>query len=201
MNTNEIGKQVRSFVSFALAVKPSIMAQRHCANEALPGSAIEFKLSDKGTLSKSEVSSLESMIKKYEPIKEYLHICDSPEDESGFNIATCSPTVTFQPDVEYQILKLNSEQLKVAKEVARRVDHTYKLHIAKDHAGAKEAHKNLHHYLEQQRAELIGDFKNVHKITEVVGMHGVGKSVDLMRRADFDCGGAVIFVIIEIFVM
>jgi hypothetical protein len=196
MTESEIGKQVRSFVSCALAMKPSVTLHRHCANEALSDTAVQLKFSDTATLSQSEVASLELMMRKYEPIKPFLHITDSAEDAKVFNIATCQPMVEFQPNVDYQIVKFTSAQFQVAKEVARRVDHTYKLHVAKDVAGAKAAYDQLHDYLQRQRAELIGDLKHVHNITDAVGLRGVGRNVN----PDLECGGMVIFIIIEIFI-
>jgi hypothetical protein len=106
--------------------------------------------------------------------------------------------VTFQPDVDYHMIKVNSNQLAVAKQVARLVKHTHDLHTAGDRAGASAAYDELQTFLGRQREELIGDFRNVSQITDAVGMHGVGRGGN--PRADGDCGGAVIFVIIEIFI-
>jgi len=198
MIESELPKQVRSFVSFALATKPSIVLQRHCKNEPLADTALEVRLHGKKALSHSEVSSLESLIKRYEPIKKYLYISDSPEDQAGFKISTCCPIVEFKPGVEYHIVKLDAEQLNIAKEVAHHVDRTYALHAAGDRGDARKSYDTLQDYLNRQREKLIGDFRNVQQFTEVIGMHGVGQNGN--PRADGDCGGAVIFVIIEIFV-
>jgi len=199
MTPSQVGKQVRSFVSFALAMKPLVTIQRRCPGDTLSDTAVTFKIDDTTKLSEQKVSSLETLIRKYEPIKHFLTVSSTPEEAAGLNVLTCSPKVDFQPDVDYRLIKLNEEQIEVAKEVARLVERTHGLHTSGDNSGAKTAYKDLETYLAKKRADLIGDFKDVGQITQAVGMHGLGQAGN--PRADGDCGGAVIFVIIEIFVM
>jgi hypothetical protein len=196
MAEKELAKEVRSFVSFALAQKPTVSISETCPTEgsaAIPNNAIEISFDPKKGLSEREVSSIDSLMKKYESIKGSLR---SREARSQLDIKTCSPGLTFQADVHYQLLSLNSEQLDVAREVADRVERTHELHTGGKHDAARKEYDDLQKYLTKQRSALLGDLKNVHDFSKVVGSHGV----DRRARADSDCGGAVIFVIIEIFV-
>ena len=99
-------------------MRPSITRRRICAAEGLSDPAIEIHLNDEEANPQSDLSRIQSIKKKFEPLRAYLHFTNSPEDKAGFNILTGAPTVAFQPDVEYHLIKLNSEQLDVAKELA-----------------------------------------------------------------------------------
>jgi hypothetical protein len=201
MADTEVPTQLRSFISFALASKPTVTIHRHCDDEALPGESVQFTFEQSRSLSSAEVSSLEAMMKKYEPLRELLQAAESPAHAKGFEIETCSPVVEFQPGVSYHIVNVDKAQVDTAREMARRVERTYKLHHAGDHSGARTAYNELHQYLQRQRTALVGGFKDVPTITKAVGMHGVANNRALARaRADSDCGGLVIFVIIEIFI-
>src|SRR5262249_4222509 len=78
----------------------------------------------KKKLSEREVSSLDLLLKKYESIKGSLR---PKHARATLDIKTCSPNLTFQADVHYQLLNVNSEQLEIAREVADRVERTHEL--------------------------------------------------------------------------
>jgi hypothetical protein len=196
MAEGQLAKNVRSFVSFALAQKPSVSIRESCPTEgsgAIPNNSIEITFDPKKKLSEREVSSLDSLLKKYESIKGSLRPKHARVD---LDIKTCSPTLTFQADVNYQLLNVNSEQLEIAREVADRVERTHELHTGGKHEAARSEYDDLQKYLARQRSTLLGDFKNVNDFSAVVGSHGV----DRRARADSDCGGLVIFIVIEIFI-
>ena len=182
----DVSKQVRSFVAFALAMKPDLVLRRK-ADASGPHLLLQVSVHDR--LSEHEISSLEHLLEKYKPLKSYLDAILNAHEE----IATCRPTVNFQPNVHHKLVRLTSEQFAVAGEVAHRAEHVHGLHTAGDHARAAAAYKEFHSYLAQQRTTLAGELKNV-EFSDAVGSYGVG------RVADDDCSGAVIFVIIEIFI-
>jgi len=195
-------KQVRSFVSFALAMKPLVTINRPSAGDALSDTSVTLKFDHTvnlydAKLSEAKTTSLETLLQKYEPIKEFLQIAHSPTDVAGFNVSTSSPIVNFQPNVRYHVVQINGDQLEIAKEVARRAELVYNSHSAGDHTNAKAQFDDLQTYVSQKRDELIGDFKAAGRINDVVGQRGVGQA----GQPEAIEGGAVVFVIIEIYVM
>lgn len=196
MAENEVGKQVRSFVSFALAMRPSVTLDSAHAGDTPSDMSVKFTLDDSNKLSLSKLASLESLLEKYEPLKEFLRSTSREHTQSDL---LASPTVTFQPGVNYQIINLTSEQVAVATKVAQLIERTHYLHTAADHAGAALAYDDLQRYVEQKRDKLIGEFKNIGRITDGIGMHGVGRSGD--PGADVQDAGEVIFVLAAIFIM
>jgi len=196
MAKNQLAKDVRSFVSFALAQTPSVTIAETCRTEgdgAIPNNSIEIKFNPRKKLSDREVSSLHSLLKKYESIKDSLR---SKKGREQLDIKTCTPITTFQANVNYQLLNVSSKQLAIAKEVADRVERTHKLYTAQKHDQAKKEYDGLQKYLAKQRSALLGEFKQVNDFSNVIGSYGV----DRRARASSDCGGLVIFIIIEIFI-
>ena len=95
--------------------------------------------------------------------------------------------------IEYRKITVHAGQLEVAKHVSKMVNSIYHAYISGRHKEAKEEYSEFGKYLEQKRKELIGDFKTVNEVEDSLALFGVG-----LNHADN--GGAVIFVIIEVFV-
>jgi hypothetical protein len=181
-----LAKELRSFVTFALALKPKVTLHRK-ADAHGPQLTLEISTNDR--LSKGEVASLEPLLAKYKSLKPYLDaILDTDE-----SIATCKPTVNFEPNVHYKVTRISGDQYRIAKEVAGRLDRIQSAGAANDHKKAKVEYDDFLRYLGDERQALLGEFQGV-QFADGVASFGAS------RVADGDCSGAVIFVIIEIFI-
>lgn len=200
MAQQQASRDLGSFVSFALAQKPQITLQRHCKNDPVRGVPIriDFEGQREG-LKQSQVDTLEALLKRYEPLRDLLLIDPAHvDDKAGFNIETCEPRVEFKPGVQYELIKISGRQAALAKKVADLAEKAHASHAAGDHAAAKAGYAELERLLVSERETLVGDLGKLDRIKNIVGLHGVGQNGN--PAADGDCGGMVIFVIIEIFV-
>jgi hypothetical protein len=181
-------QELRSFVTFALALKPALTMHRK-ADTGGPNLTLTISASDQP--GEAEIASLEPLMARYKPLKSYLDaILNSNE-----SVATCQPTSNFEPNVHYRLVRISGEQYRIAKEVATRLDRIHGAQEAKDSAVAKKEYDSFHEYLGQQRAALVGEFKGI-QLTKAVASYGVGRGAVY----DDDCSGLVIFVVIEIFI-
>jgi hypothetical protein len=182
-----VSQDLRSFVTFALAMKPALTMHRKPDTH---GPNLTLTISADDRLSETEIASLEPLMAKYKPLKSYLDAIVN----SGESITTCRPTSNFEPNVHYRLIRITGEQYRIAKEVATRLDRIHAAQEAKDPSGAKREYDSFHQYLVQQRAALVGDFQGV-QFTNAVASYGVGSVL-----ADDDCSGLVIFIVVEIFI-
>jgi hypothetical protein len=187
---------IRSFISLALALEqPKTTISASCAEEGpFRGKSIDVEFDQEKALSKKQFSSIDQLVKKYQSIKDCI---DLAQPHEALNAGNCSPIVTFKPSTKYEIIEVSGEQLSLAKGVAQRVVKVHDLHTGGDHRTAKSEYEELQSYVRSKRDTFLGQFRNVRDLNVAVGVRGVGTGV----RADTDCTGAVIFVIIEIFIV
>ena len=198
MPDQQLSKDLSSFVAFALAIKPETVLHRHCDKDPLRGNSVKIAFRDRGALRNGEADTLEALLKRYEPLAATLAIGNHPDDKPGFEIETCAPRLEFHPGVKYELVSINAGQLSLAKRVAQIAEACRDAHHAGRNGEARASYDELIRLIEAQRQVLVGDFANIDRVANVVGIHGVGQNGN--PAADGDCGGAVIFVIIEIFV-
>jgi hypothetical protein len=184
----DLSSELRSFVTFALAMKPALTIHRKADTHG-PNLTLTISTNDK--LSETELASLEPLMAKYKPLKSYLDAVRN-SDES---ITSCKPTSNFDPNVHYRLIRITGEQYRITKEVAGRLDRIHVAHAANDLNTAKKEYDSFHQFLTQQRGALVGDFKGI-ELTNAVASYGV----DRVAAYDDDCSGLVIFVVIEIFI-
>jgi hypothetical protein len=197
----EMDKEVRSFVSFALAMKPTVTFHSNAPGQSLTDTSVTVKFDDTVDLRDTDLTdanttTLETLLQKYEPIREFLQNAHPLRSVDGFDIMNSFPTVKFQPNVRYQMVQINATQLEIAKEVARLTELTYNSHKAGDQNKAKTQFDDLQSYLSQKRDELVGDFKKAGRISDTIGLHGTGQAG---HPEVYDAGMAA-FVIIEIII-
>ena len=182
-----LSQEVRSFVTFALAMKPALTLHRKADTHG-PNLTLTVSVNDQ--LSEAEIESLEPIMAKYKPLKSYLDaIVNSHE-----LVATCKPTTNFEPNVHYRLIRITEEEYRIAKEVATRLDRIHVEHAAGELDKAKKEYDELHRHLTEQRAALVGEFRGI-RFSNGAASYGVGRI-----SADEDCSGAVIFVVIEVFI-
>ncbi|MGY1503683.1 hypothetical protein ACW4TU_45210 (plasmid) [Streptomyces sp. QTS52] len=193
--TETTTEDLRSFVTFALAMKPNIRFQRQSDDVgpalSLTISAEEFE-SDADAELEAKYASLEPLMEKYRPLRSFLQSVIHSKEST----ATCTPITSFKPGTEYRLVRISEAQFEVAKEVASKLDLIHVLWEADYSAEAGREVDNLHQYLASQRELLTGDFKGV-KFSDAAATYGS----DRLAAADEDCSGAVIFVVIEIFLI
>jgi hypothetical protein len=184
---SDISQEVRSFVTFALAMKPALVVHRKPDTHG-PDMTLAISVND--GLSKPEIESLEPIMAKYRPMKSYLHAVIN----SGEAVSNCKPTTNFEPNVHYRMIRITDGQYRITKEVAARLDRIETTHRGGNLVEAKKEYDEFHQYLSEQRAAMLGEFRGI-QFNGAVASYGVGRV-----NADDDCSGAVIFVIIEIFI-
>ena len=182
-----LSQDIRSFVTFALAMKPAVTMRRKADTN---GPLMTLTISPSEQQRESEIASLEPLMAKYKPLKSYLDaIIDSDE-----SVATCRPTTNFEPNVHHRLIRITDQQFKVAKEVAKSLDRIHAAHASNDHQAAKKEYDEFHRYVSKERAALVGEFRGV-QFSDAVASYGVSRVA-----ADDDCSGLVIFIVIEIFI-
>jgi hypothetical protein len=189
-----LSEELRSFVTFALAMKPDVRFQRQ-PDDRGPTLTLTISAAEAETDADAEVeakfASLEPIMEKYRPLRPYLQsLIDAKESTT-----TCTPITSFRPDVEYRLIRISQGQFEVAKQVASQLDRIQVLREAGYSAQAGGEYDKLHEYLADRRQLLIGDFKGV-RFSDAVATYGA----DRLAAADDDCSGLVIFVVIEIFI-
>jgi hypothetical protein len=183
-----ISQELRSFVTFALAMKPALTMHRKPDTH---GPNLTLTISTNERSGETEIASLEPLMAKYKPLKSYLDAIRN-SDES---VTSCKPTSNFDPNVHYRLIRVTEDQYRVAKEVAARLDRIHAAHEANDLNTARREYDDFHQYLTRQRATLVGEFKGI-ELTNAVASYGI----DRLAAYDDDCSGLVIFIVIEIFI-
>jgi len=181
--------QLRSFVTFALAMKPAVIMHRK-ADERGPDLTLKISTSDQ--LQEAEIASLEPLMAKYQPLKSVLDAIMNTDE----SVATCRPTTNFEPMVHHRLIRIPEQQFRIAKEVATRLSRINASYVANDLSTAKQEYDEFHNYLTKQRAALVGEFQGI-QFSDAVASYGGGRD---LARADDDCSGLVIFIVIEIFI-
>lgn len=182
-----LAQDVRSFITFALALKPAQVIQQN-GNEH--SASLTLKISASDQLSETEIASLEPLMAKYVPLKPYLDALLKSE----ISVSTSTHSVNFKPNVHYRLVRITEEQYRIAKEVAARLERIHVAHAANDLRSAKSEYDGFHEFLAQKRSALIGEFKGI-QFTNAVASYGVDAV-----GADFVGTQVVVFVVIEIFV-
>jgi hypothetical protein len=184
-----LSQELRSFVTFALALKPALTMHRTADDR---GPDLTLTISSNDQLREAEIASLEPLMAKYRPLKSFLDAIMNTDE----SVATCRPITNFEPNVHHRLIRITEEQFRISKEVATRLSRINVAHAANDLSVAKKEYDDFHQYLTKQRAALVGEFRGI-QFTDAVASYGAGRD---LRRADDDCSGLVIFVVIEIFV-
>lgn len=187
-----LSEDLRSFITFALAMKPDVRFQRQ-PDKTGPALTLSISAEERkdDTRIEEKLSGLEPLMEKYRPLRPFLHSVIDTEESTQ----TCTPITSFKPGVEYRLVQINQAQFDVAKQVAGRLDRIHVLHESGYLKEAEQEYGALDEYLVDQRARLIGDFKNV-RFSDAVATFGA----DRLAAAEVDCSGLVIFIVIEIFI-
>lgn len=199
--TEALADDVRSFISFALAMKPAVVVNRRAdaggPSMTLTLSPVEATTEEANA--RAGIAGLEPLMEKYRPLRPYLVGITEADGgavtDSGNVVATCEPTTYFKPGVEYRLVRIPAEQYSAARELATRLDRIHVLDEANYTAEAVKEYDALQEYLKQQRETLVGEFKGI-TFNDPVPAYGA----DRLAAADNDCGGLVIFIVIEIFI-
>ena len=181
--SENIAKDIRSFVSFALAMKPQVIFHRR-ADARGPELSITFSAEDGN---ENYIEDFEPLMTRYIALKSYLDAIIN----SGKSIADCSPTINFQPNVHYRMIRLTQGDFEIAKEAATRLRKIQESRETGDQHTAREQYDKLREYLQSQRDAMVGELRNV-RLSNATASYGAGR-----LSVDGDCTGAVIFVIAE----
>jgi hypothetical protein len=192
MEKQQFGKELNSYISFALKLKPAINFPGHFGpNGKFADQPVHLDLDDGEKLTGLELSNVEGLIEKYKKLKPYLPSGGGLEKLRIVPKEFKQPKST--PGIRYKKVTIHANQLEIAKTVAKKVDEIYTAHSNGDEKKAKNAYNELQKYISIQRSAYLGDFKSIREVEDSLAMFGMG-------LAHEDNGGAVIFVIIEIFI-
>jgi hypothetical protein len=187
--TKSLAEDVRSFITFALAMKPGVVMHTKTDHGA---PRMSLTISAERAEVEEKVASLEPLMEKYRPLRSYLNALRDSEE----TVESCVATTTFTPGVEYRLVRIPQEQFVVAKELATRLD---RIHVLNEGGYSEEANSEydaLQQYLANQREILIGDFKGL-KFSDAVATYGADH---MTITPDDSCVGVIKFIIIEIFI-
>lgn len=199
--TETLADDVRSFITFALAMKPTVVVNRR-ADAGGPSMTLTLSptpaAAGKGA-ARAGLAELEPLMEKYRPLRPYLVGITEADGgavtDPGAVVATCEPTTYFKPGVDYRLVRIPAEQYRAARELATRLDRIHVLDEANYTAEAVKEYEALQEYLKERRTTLVGEFEDI-TFTDPVPAYGA----DRLAAADNDCGGLVIFIVIEIFI-
>lgn len=190
---NQLKKDLSSYVSFALKVKPSISFQGHYDREGkFLSKPTKLKLEDRDNLSEIEFAEIEELMDNYLMFKPYMPPMGSLDNLKIVPREYVVPEESKEPGVEYRKVTVNAKQLELAKVVAKAVDEIHGLYIKGEFRQAKANYNALNQFLSEKRTEYIGDFKSMREIEDSLGMFGVGGT------ANPEFWGEVAFIVIEV---
>lgn len=172
-------KDIASFITFALAsANKTVTVHQHFDEK---GNAVQSKTKvDLGTASQlmdHEIAEIDTLMKKYETVKElmpqgkYLDKLDLAEFK-GQKI----DTGLEHSNTKIRDIRISESQVKLAKEIAKRVQEIYELHSAGKKKPAQEKYDEYRKFLTKQRKALYGDFETIGEIGEIMGMPGTGSN-------------------------
>lgn len=191
---SSFAKDLSSYVSFALKVRPSVAFPGHYNDK---GDFVEkpagVHLNNRAALSTTELSTLSSLMEKFKLLRPYLRPQQTLDSLKIVPKEYVEPKSDRAKGVEYKKITVNEGQLNVAKEVYKMVDGIYQANTAGNEKEAREKYNEFNKYLDHKRKELVGEFQTVGEVEDSLALYGVG-----LNHADN--GGAVIFVIIEVVV-
>lgn len=191
---NSFAKDLSSYVSFALKLRPAINFPGHYDEKGkFIGKPARVKLNDQALLAEKELSTLSALMEKFKLLKPYLRPGSTLDNLKIVPKEYVEPKSDPAKGIEYKKITVNAGQLKVAKEVSAMVDTIYKMHSGGKKKEAKEKYEEFNKYLGKKRKELVGEFRTIGELEDSLALYGVG-----LNHADN--GGAVIFVIIEVVV-
>jgi hypothetical protein len=198
MTNKDFNKDLGSYISFALRKKEPITLPGHFDKKGnFNNKSVKINFDNENKLSDREFSTIEKLMEKHLLFKKYI-----PKSSSLDNLKIIKPKKTEfraykeNPKSDYRIVTVNSKQLEIAKNIAKRVDYIHKSYLAERHVDAKKSYLKLQSYLDKKRESLFGDFETIQEVEDSFGLHAVGTNGNPQVMS----GGAVVFVIIEIYV-
>ncbi len=183
--SDRVENDLRSFVTFALALKPSVTFHRKPDSRG-PELSLTFEVKEGGE-SKPKFHNIEPLMERYRQLKPYLDVIV----RSGEHISNCLPTINFQPNVRYHTIRLTEGEFAIAKETAMHLASIDNAMSSNETTAASAAFNQFQTFLKAKRDHMVGAFKGL-QLSNPVASFGAGRV-----SADGDCTGAVIFVIAE----
>ncbi len=191
---NHFSKDISSYVSFALRIRPAVAFPGYYDDRGnFVDKPTRVPIDEYTALSKKELLTLESLMHKFKLLKPYLRPNATLDSLKIVPKEYEEKKSDPEKGIEYRKITVHAGQLEVAKQVSRMVNDIYHTHTIGNNKEAKEKYNQFNKYLEQTRKELVGDFRTASEVDDSLALYGVG-----LNHADN--GGAVIFVIAEIFI-
>lgn len=198
MSSEQFQKDLSSYISFALKVKPGVNFSGSYRDEGrYTEKSLKQELGNSDNLSAQELGSIEELMTKYQGLKKYL------APKSALSKLKVIPGHIEPKDkpargVKYRNVSVTANQFEIAKTVASMVEGIHCSYLEGDQRKAKTSYLNFRNYLSTKRSELIGDFRTVRELEDTMGMYGVG------LNGGFDTADKMywlpVFIVIEIYI-
>ena len=175
MSTKQFQKDISSFVTFALKVKPEItFSGQYNDNGSFVKKSITENLQNSDNLSTRELATLEELLARYQKLKKYLPPKSTLSKLKIIPTQYIEPREKPEPGVKYKKVSVNASQFEIAKSVASRVDEIHKAYLKGDNRKAKTGYLELQNFMSLKRNELVGEFRTVRELEDTMGMYGIG---------------------------
>jgi hypothetical protein len=198
MSNEQFQKELSSYVSFALKVKPGVDFAGHYSDKgSFAKKPLKQELSSSDNLSAQELSSIDELMAKYQMLKKFL------PPKSALSKLKVIPGYIEPKDkpalgVKYRNVAVNANQFEIAKTVASMVEGIYSTYLKGDQRQAKTSYLDFQNYLSTKRSELIGEFRTVRELEDTMGMYGVGLNGGIDTRDKMYW--LPVFIVIEIWI-
>ncbi len=151
-----------------------------------------------GGLREKELSSIEALVKKYREVEKFipgggsLGKLEFVKRDMGEGVPDKSVPIGIDP----RVAAVSREQFETAQKLHDYVGRISAAMAEGNDGSAKDTYQELARFVETERNTLYGNFESYQQMSEVLGAYSEGRGAGSFAVG----GGAVIFVIIEIYV-
>lgn len=198
MSSKLFQKELGSYVSFALKVRPDITFSGYYNDKGrYTKEPLKQDLPSSDKLSCKELDSIEELVARYQMLKKYL-----PPKSALSKLKIIPGHIELDdepaPGVKYKKVSVNANQFEIAKSVAIMVEGIHSSYLKGDHRKAKASYLDFQNYLSLKRADLIGEFRTAGELEDTMGMYGIGLNGGVGSRDKMYW--LPVFIVIEIWV-
>lgn len=205
MQDSSFAKEIASYVALALATIG--VAQPATAQSGLEmltfDQSGEMAATERfpvtiGGLRQNELASIETLVEKYREVEKFipgggsLGKLEFVQRDMGEVLPENSVPIGIDP----RVAAVSREQFNTAQQLHDYVGRISAAMADGNDGSAKDTYQELARFVETERDTLYGNFDSYQQMSEVLGAYSEGRGADSFAAG----GGAVIFVIIEIYV-
>jgi hypothetical protein len=205
MHDSAFAREIATYVALALAIVGTAQSATAQSGLELPtfdpsgemAATEQFPVTI-GGLRDKELSSIETLVQKYREVEKFipgggsLGKLEFVKRDMGEGVWDDAVPIGIDP----RVAAVSREQFETAQKVHDYVDRISAAMAEGNDGSAKETYQELARFVEAERTALYGNFESYQQMSEVLGAYSEGRGADTLAVG----GGAIIFVIIEIYV-